>query len=122
MVNLKKDNVSTERQTAPRPRVNLKKSDPNRPRVDLRKHGYGKYEHLRGTTIRRGAAEAAKPHKGIINLGGKPCNCAPDSDAEFERRLKRYERAQREAAEAAAAIAASMRDDSVADATENGAA
>ena len=60
MVNLKKDNVSTERQTAPRPRVNLKKSDPNRPRVDLRKHGYGKYEHLRGPT-RVSSTWAASP-------------------------------------------------------------
>ena len=122
MVNLKKDNVSTERQTAPRPRVNLKKSDPNRPRVDLRKHGYGKYEHLRGTTIHRGAAEAAKPHKGIINLGGKPYNCAPDSDVEFERRMKRYERMKREAAEAAAAVAASMQGSSAEGSAENGAA
>lgn len=104
MVNLKKDNVSTEQRTAPRPRVDLRKHDSSRPRVDLRKHGYGKYEYLRGTTIRRTVAAAA-PHKGVIDLGGKPCNVAPDSDAEFERRLKRYEREQREreAAEAAAA-------------------
>lgn len=106
MVNLKKENVSAEQRTAPRPRVNLRKNDPNRPRVNLQKSGYGKYEHLRGTTIRRGGAVAAKPHKGVINLGGKTCNAPMDSDEQFERRLKRYEREQREAAEAAAVAAA----------------
>lgn len=120
MVNLKKDSASIERNTTSRPHVNIKKGDPNRPRVDLRKSGYGKYEYLRGTTIRCGAAEAAKVHKGVISLGGKTCNCAPDSDAEFLRRLRRYEREQCEAAEAA--FVSGKQDSSEEGAAENGAA
>ncbi|MCM1224237.1 MAG: hypothetical protein NC548_58275 [Lachnospiraceae bacterium] len=118
MVDLKKENVSAEQRTAPRPRVNLRKSDPNRPRVNLKKSGYGKYEYLRGTTIRR-TVEGAKPHKGIIELGGKTTNAPMDSDEQFERRLKRYEREQREAAEAAAAATAGLSADGAA---ESGAA
>jgi len=58
----------------------------------------GKYEHLRGTTVKREVG-AANPSKGIIGKGGgKTCNAPMDSDAEFEKRLKRYQRQQQAAA------------------------
>ena len=69
------------------------------------KGGYGEYEYLRGTTIRRGAAETS-PQKVCIGKGGiTTCHYPMDSDEAFKKRLKRYE-AQR-GAEAAAMEAAS---------------
>lgn len=54
--------------------------------------GYGKFEHLRGTTIRR-FVKPGTQIKGAIGKGlGKSCNAPMDSDAEFEKRLKRYQR------------------------------
>lgn len=63
---------------------------------------YGKYENLRGSTVTRSILPAT-PSKGIVGKGlGKSCNYPMDSEAEFDKRLKRYNR-QKAAAEAQAA-------------------
>lgn len=68
------------------------------------KGGYGEYEHLRGKTIRKGAAETS-PQKVCIGKGGTTtCHYPMDSEEAFKKRLKRYT-AQNEAA-GAASIAA----------------
>lgn len=60
---------------------------------------YGKYEHLRGTTICRSVASGTQI-KGAIGKGlGKSCNAPMDSEAEFEKRMKRYQREQAASAE-----------------------
>lgn len=70
--------------------------------ANVKKSNLGKYEYLRGTTVKREVG-AANPSKGIVGKGGgKTCNAPMDSDAEFEKRLKRYQRQQQAAAEAEA--------------------
>lgn len=75
----------------------------------------GKIGDFHGRIV-AGAAEAARPHKGVIKLGGKTTNAAPDSDEQFERRIKRYERMRaKEQAEAEAELAARINAESSAD-------
>lgn len=70
--------------------------------VNLNKSGLGKFAGMRGTIFKSEIA-AAKPSKQIVGKGiGKGCNYPMDSDAEFEKRLRRYER-KKQAEEAAAA-------------------
>lgn len=69
--------------------------------VNLNKSGLGKFAGMHGTIFKSEIA-AAKPSKQIV---GKGCNYPMDSDAEFEKRLRRYER-KKQAEEAAAAAAA----------------
>lgn len=60
--------------------------------VNLNKSGLGKFAGMRGTIFKSEIA-AAKPSKQIVGKGiGKGCNYPMDSDAEFEKRLRRYER------------------------------
>ena len=67
--------------------------------------GLGKFAGMHGTIFKSEIA-AAKPSKQIVGKGiGKGCNYPMDSDAEFEKRLRRYER-KKQAEEAAAAAAA----------------
>ena len=73
--------------------------------VNLNKSGLGKFAGMRGTIFKSEIA-AAKPSKQIVGKGiGKGCNYPMDSDAEFEKRLRRYER-KKQAEEAAAAASA----------------
>ena len=64
---------------------------------------------MHGTIFKSEIAAAKpsnKPSKQIVGKGiGKGCNYPMDSDAEFEKRLRRYER-KKQAEEAAAAAAA----------------
>lgn len=60
--------------------------------VNLNKSGLGKFAGMHGTIFKSEIA-AAKPSKQIVGKGiGKGCNYPMDSDAEFEKRLRRYER------------------------------
>lgn len=73
--------------------------------VNRNKSGLGKFAGMHGTIFKSEIA-AAKPSKQIVGKGiGKGCNYPMDSDAEFEKRLRRYER-KKQAEEAAAAAAA----------------
>ena len=55
---------------------------------NMKKSGLGKYAGVHGVVFKN-------------SVGGKTCNAPMDSDAEFEKRLKRYERQRQAAAEAA---------------------
>lgn len=58
--------------------------------VNLNKSGLGKFAGMHGTIFKSEIA-AAKPSKQIVGKGiGKGCNYPMDSDAEFEKRLRRY--------------------------------
>ena len=61
-----------------------------------KKSGLGKYAGVHGVVFKNDVMPAA-PAKG----GGKTCNMPMDSDAEFEKRVKRYDRQRQAAAEAA---------------------
>lgn len=75
--------------------------------VNLNKSGLGKFAGMHGTIFKSEIA-AAKPSKQIVGKGiGKGCNYPMDSDAEFEKRLRRYERKKQ--AEEAAAVASEIR-------------
>ena len=56
---------------------------------NMKKSGLGKYAGVHGVVFKN----SVQP--------GKTCNAPMDSDAEFEKRLKRYERQRQAAAEAA---------------------
>lgn len=66
-----------------------------------KKSGLGKYAGVHGVVFKNDVMPAA-PAKGVIGkAGGKTCNMPMDSDAEFEKRVKRYDRQRQAAAEAA---------------------
>ena len=68
---------------------------------NMKKSGLGKYAGVHGVVFKNSVQPAAVS-KGVIGKGGgKTCNAPMDSDAEFEKRLKRYERQRQAAAEAA---------------------
>lgn len=68
---------------------------------NMKKYGLGKYAGVHGVVFKNPVQPAAAS-KGVIGKGGgKTCNAPMDSDAEFEKRLKRYERQKQAAAEAA---------------------
>lgn len=68
---------------------------------NMKKSGLGKYTGVHGVVFKNSVQPAAVS-KGVIGKGGgKTCNAPMDSDAEFEKRLKRYERQRQAAAEAA---------------------
>ena len=74
--------------------INLEKSSMVnlRKRVNLEKSGLGKYAGVHGV-IRKNEIAPAKPVKGIVSKAtGKNVNFPMDSDHEFEKRVKRYER------------------------------
>ena len=72
---------------------------------NMKKSGLGKYAGVHGVVFKNSVQPAAVS-KGVIGKGGgKTCNAPMDSDAEFEKRLRRYER-KKQAEEAAAAAAA----------------
>lgn len=78
--------------------------------INLKKSGLGKYADVHGVVFRNDVMPAA-PVKGIVGkAGGKTCNAPMDSDAEFEKRVKRYERQRQAAAEAAEAEKAKLFD------------
>lgn len=67
---------------------------------NMKKSGLGKYFGVHGVVFKN-SVQPAVVSKGIIGKGGgKTCNAPMDSDAEFEKRLKRYERQKQIAAEA----------------------
>ena len=66
-----------------------------------KKSGLGKYAGVHGVIVKNDVMPAA-PAKGVMGkAGGKTCNMPMDSDAEFEKRVKRYDRRRQAAAEAA---------------------
>lgn len=70
--------------------------------VNLNKSNLGKFAGRHGT-IFKSEISAAKPSKGIVGKGiGKGCNYPMDSDAEFDKRLRRSQR-RKQAEEAAGA-------------------
>lgn len=69
---------------------------------NMKKSGLGKYAGVHGVVFKNDVMPAA-PTKGVIGKGGgKTCNAPMDSDAEFEKRLKRYERQKQADPEAVA--------------------
>ena len=69
---------------------------------NMKKSGLGKYAGVHGVVFKNSVQPAAVS-KGVIGKGGgKTCNAPMDSDAEFEKRLRRYER-KKQAEEAVAA-------------------
>lgn len=67
---------------------------------NMKKSGLGKYSGVHGVVFKNSVQPAAVS-KGVIGKGGgKTYNAPMDSDAEFEKRLKRYERQKQAAAEA----------------------
>ncbi len=68
---------------------------------NMKKSGLGKYSGVHGVVFKN-SVQPAVVSKGVIGKGGgKTCNAPMDSDAEFEKRLKRYERQKQAAVEAA---------------------
>lgn len=83
--------------------VNLRK------RVNLEKSGLGKYAGVHGV-IHKSEIAPGKPSKGIVGKGvGKGMNFPMDSEQEFEKRVKRYQRE----CEKATAIQAAAKDETV---------
>lgn len=68
---------------------------------NMKKSGLGKYADVHGVVFKNSVQPAALPDDTLGHGGGKTCNATMDSDAEFEKRLKRYERQRQAAAEAA---------------------
>lgn len=69
--------------------------------VNLKKSGLGRYSGVHGVVFKNSVQPAAVS-KGVVGKGGgKTCNAPMDSDAEFEKRVKRYDRQRQAAAEAA---------------------
>lgn len=84
-------------------KINLRK------RVSLEKSGLGKYAGVHGV-IRKSEIAPAKPVRGVVGkVIGKNTNFPMDSDHEFEKRVKRYER---ERMAAAAAMVGTSSDES----------